>query len=270
MKIQKLLFVFVSCFGIASQSMAALILGSAETFAVLGGSTVTSTGYTTLEGDLGVYSGTAITGFFGTNADDGPGTFTGSSHEGDSAAQQAQADALYAYNELKDLSFTQDLSGQDLGGFVLTPGVYKFDTSAQLTGILTLDGVGDYVFQIGSTLTTAANASILFINGANPLGNVFWQIGTSSTLGVGTQFGGTLLADQSHTLHDGARVDGRVIALHGAVTLENNTINIPEPASLVLMALVGLALLLFMLPFGSAKRSADTPVRIHDTKVIQP
>jgi len=234
----------LACIGIGAESRAAIVnLNSAESFAILGGTTVTNTGSTTLVGDLGVYSGTAITGFFGTNENDGPGTFTGSSHQGDDIAQFAQADALAAYNDLVALAFTQDLTDQDLGGLTLTPGVYKFTTTAQLTGNLTLDGVGDYVFQIGSTLTTASNSSISFINGADAFNDVFWQVGSSTTLGTDTVFGGTIIANQSNTLTTGASVDGRVISLNGAVTLDNNIIVIPEPTTFSLLALGGLALI---------------------------
>lgn len=241
MKHNRMILIVWICSGFAAHAMGAIILGSAETFAVLGSSTVTSTGNTALEGDLGVFSGTAITGFFGTNNNEGPGTFTGTSHEGDTVAEQAQADARIAYNQLAGLAFTQDLTGQDLGGLTLAPGVYRFDTSAALTGTLILNGVGEYVFQIGSTLTTAASSSVQFTNGADPFNSVYWQVGTSSTLGVGTIFGGTLIADQSHTVDAGASVDGRVIALLGAVTLDNNLISIPETSTLWMMALAGFA-----------------------------
>ncbi|CAN5156417.1 hypothetical protein BH23VER1_BH23VER1_26550 [soil metagenome] len=232
--------------GLGVEARAQIVeLESAESFAVLGGTTVTNTGPTTLLGDIGVFPGTAITGFFGTDENDGPGTFTGTAHQGDAVAQQAQADALVAYNDLAGFTFTMDLTDQVLGVDVLTlmPGIYNFDTSAQLTGDLILDGAGDYVFQIGSTLTTASNSSIISINGSDPFNDVFWQVGSSATLGTDTIFGGNIIADQSISLGTGASVSGRLIALNGAVTLDTNAIVIPEPASLSLLALGGLALI---------------------------
>jgi len=233
----------ISCIGIATEAGAVIVgLDSAESFAVLGGSTVTNTGDTVLIGDLGVYPGLAITGFYGTTENDGPGTFTGSAHQGDAVAQQAQADALATYISLENLTFTQDLTGQNLGGQTLMEGTYNFNTSADLTGVLTLDGPGIYVFQIGSTLTTAENDAVVnFINGADPF-NVYWQVGSSATLLANTVFGGTIIADQSISLENGASVEGRLIALNGAVTLINNTV-VPEPATLSLLLLGGLALL---------------------------
>jgi len=241
------------CTCLTLHAIAATIpMGTAHSYAVLGSTTVTNTGLTQLDGDLGVYSGTAISGFFGTIENEGPGTFTGLSHQGDAVAQQAQADALTAFNQLSNLEFTQNLTGQDLGGLELAPGVYRFDTTAQLTGTLTLDGGGLYVFQIGSTLTTAANASITFLNGANPFTDIFWKIGSSSTFGADTLFGGTVIADQSQTLGNGTQVDGRILALNGAVTLDNNIITVPEISSLWMMSLAGIGALLTL----SAKRSA--------------
>lgn len=195
-------------------------LGSAANYAVLGSSTVTSSGLTELVGNLGVSPGTSITGF-------PPGIVTGATEAGTALAAQAQADSLVAYNDLVGQVCDFDLSGTDLGGLVLIPGVYCFDTSAQLTGILTLDGLGDpnsvFVFQIGSTLTTSAGSSVVLIN-AETACNVFYQVGSSMTLGSGTEFQGSAIAFTSITINSGANILGRSIALNGAVTLDSNSV----------------------------------------------
>jgi hypothetical protein len=212
----------------AAEAQSAVSLGIAANFGVLSGSTVTNTGFTDVIGDIGVHPGSAITGFFGTVENDGPGTFTGTAHQADSIAAQAKADARRAYTELNCVPVTTTL-GVELGGLTLVPGVYVLG-SAGLTGTLTLNGGGDYVFQIGDTLNTAALSMVNLVNGASASG-VFWAVGTSATLGQNTDFAGTIITDASISLSNGATVDGRLIALSGAVTLISNTISPSLPAS---------------------------------------
>jgi hypothetical protein len=210
-------------FNISAASLAvAPTLGAAESFAVLGGQTVTNTGPTMINGDVGVLPGSAITGF-------PPGVVVapGVIHAGDALAAQAQNDVTLAYNALVAQACDFNLTGQDLGGLTLTPGVYCFGTSAQLTGQLRLDVQGDpnavFIFKIGSTLTTAANSSVVFVNGG-PSCNVFWQIGSSATFGIASDLVGNVIALTSATLTTGASVTGRVLAHDGSVTLDTNTI----------------------------------------------
>jgi hypothetical protein len=196
-------------------------MGQAASFAVLGGSTVTNTGSTNILGELGVSPGTAVTGF-------PPGVVTGGTiHINDAVAQQAQTDLTIAYNALAGQAPTADLSGQDLGGLTLGPGVYRFTSTAQLTGTLTLDAQGDpaavFIFQIGSTLTTASAANVVMINGGSDC-NVYWQVGSSATLGTGSSLAGSILALTSITLTTSANVSGRVLARTGAVTLDTNNV----------------------------------------------
>lgn len=197
-------------------------LGSAGMFGVLGASAVTNTGNTVIDGDLGVWPGTSITGF-------PPGLVNGTIYDGNAVAMQAQADALAAYNFFAGLSSNENLTGQNLGGLTLTPGVYNFDSSAQLTGELMINWEGlsnqNVVFQIGSTLTTASASMVVGINmGQND--NIYWNVGSSATLGTTTQFEGTIIAVASDTLNTGASDNcGRIIALNGAVTLQDNFID---------------------------------------------
>ncbi len=195
---------------------------------MLAGSTATNTGATTISGDLGVSPGSAVTGF-------PPGLVTdGTQHVADAVALQAQADVTTAYNALAGQACSVDLTGQDLGGMTLTPGVYCFSSSAQLTGALTLNAEGDpaavFVFKIGSTLTTASNASVAFINGGNQC-NVYWQVGSSATLGTGANFAGNILALASISLNTGASLVGRALARNGAVTIDTNNISYNQCSS---------------------------------------
>ena len=213
------------------QAKAGGILGSAESFAVLGGSTVTNTGPTTVGGDLGVWPGTVDHRLPPGSSPDG------TMHDGDAVAQQAQSDITTAYNGLAGMPFNANLTGQDLGGLTLTPGVYHFDSSAQLTGTLTLDAQGHnnafWVFQIGSTLTTASASAVNIINVGSNGGSddgLFWQVGSSATLGTTTDFEGNILALASITLNTGATIhNGRALAQTGAVTMDTNTITIASP-----------------------------------------
>lgn len=231
-------------------TMAAIPLGTASNFAVLAGSTVTNTGPSVIQGNVGVAPGTAITGFL--TVDGGPGLLAppSSFHAADSVAAQAQTDLLTAYNAAKGLTpVKQDLTGQDLGGKTLTPGVYFFSSSAQLTGTLTLNDLGDpnaqFVFQIGTTLKAADNdAHVVASGGGN---NVYWQVGSSATLGTYTEFIGNILAHDSITMNTGANIlNGRALAIGGAVTLDTNRIaysSVPEAGTILLGALATMPIL---------------------------
>ena len=226
-----------------SPSALAQTLGTAESFAVLAHETVTNTHFTTLNGNLGVSPNIAVTGFLAV--DGGPGIVNGTIHRGDPVAALAQSDVTTAYNFLAGMACipANNKTGQDLGAMVLAPGVYCFSTSAQLTGTLHLDAQNDpnavFVFQIGSTLTTAPNAVVDLINGAQNCNvKIFWQVGSSATLDTGTQFAGNILALASVTLNTGATLSGRALARTGAVTLDTNTVSVCHPTGCPLITLL--------------------------------
>jgi len=189
---------------------------------VLGASAVTNTGGTAITGDLGVSSpGISPTGF-------PPGTITGTTHSGDASSAQAQSDLTPAYNSLAGKTCDTPLTGQDLGGRTLTQGVYCFTSSAQLTGTLTLTGNASsvFIFKIASSLNTASNSSVV-MTGGSLARNVYWQVGSSASLGSGTAFKGNILALTSVSLATGASLSGRALARNGAVTMDGNAISMP-------------------------------------------
>ena len=206
----------------------AIPLGAACSFGILAGSTVTNTSTTAaptnVSGDVGVWAGTAIVGF-------PPGNLTGVLHAGDSVAMTAQGALTTAYNNAAGTAGGAILPA-DIGGLTLAPGVYK-TTSAQpsvgITGNLTLNGPasGVWIFQVVSTLTTAAGNSQVIMAGGATSHNVFWQIGSSATLGTNTTFAGTIMASQSISLSSGVTLNGRALASIGAVTLISDTVNVP-------------------------------------------
>ena len=204
-------------------------LGTAQSFAVLGYSTVTNTGSSVITGDLGVSPGTAVTGF-------PPGVVAGGSiYAADTVAQQAQTDATTAYGDMTSQACTTSYSvPTDLGGMTFVPGVYCFASSAALTGTVTLNANGNagsvFIFRMGSTLITASNASVALIGGAQRC-EVFWQVGSSATFGTGTSFIGTVIALASVTLDTGAMLSGSALALNGAVTLDSNTVTVSSCAA---------------------------------------
>ena len=197
-------------------------LGTATPFAVLAGATVTNTGPSVITGDLGVAPGTAITGF-------PPGQVIGAVHAADAVALQAKDDLTTAYNDAAG-RIPADAVTSDLGNQILAPGVYRAESAMGLTGTVTLDGQGNpnavFIFQAGSTLITASNSTVALINGAQPC-NVFWQVGSSATLGTDTTFVGTVMALTSATVQTRTTVAGRVLARNGEVTLDNNRITRP-------------------------------------------
>ncbi|MFZ0665402.1 MAG: ice-binding family protein, partial [Acidimicrobiales bacterium] len=198
-------------------------LGTAAAYSVLGGQAVTNTGPSTLSGDLGVSPGTAITGF-------PPGIVAGATYDGDAQAAQAQSDLVIGYNQAAGEATTASVAG-DLVGDNFTSGVYKSTGPIALSGTLTLNGQGNpdsvFIFQIASTLITASASKVSLINGAQAC-NVFWQVGSSATLGTASNFTGTIMALTSITVTTDTTVEGRALARNGAVTLDDDTFTAPS------------------------------------------
>jgi hypothetical protein len=204
----------------ASAAQAPVNLGTAASFAVLAGTTVTNTNTpTTINGNLGVDPGSAVTGF-------PPGTVNGTQHDADPVALQAQSDLTTAYNDAASRTPAASVPA-DLSGETLVPGVYKNATALGLTGTVTLNAEGNpdavFIFQAGTTLTTLSGTHVALTGGAQAC-NVFWQVGSSATLGTNSTFVGNILALQSITVATGATIYGRALARNGAVTLDDNTI----------------------------------------------
>jgi hypothetical protein len=248
-------------------SLATVDLGTAGNFAVLAGSGITVAGAvnsTTITGDIGTYPTPSVTGF-------GNVVLNGVNQTANAGLMlTAKNDLAAAFTDAAGRPATTTYAPiANLGGLTLTSGVYNDPTSFGLTGTLTLDAQGNrnavFIIQAGSTLTTASDSSVILINGAQAC-HVFWVVGSSATLGTGTDFMGTILALASITADTGATVDGRLLAENGAVTLDNNMITesvcsdtaaVPEPTTVIAVSLL-------LLPFGAsalrkfcASRSVD-------------
>jgi hypothetical protein len=199
-------------------------LRSAGLFAVLAGSTVTNTGPTMVIGDLGVSPGTAVTGFL-------PGKVMGTQYRADPTSAQAEADLTVAYDDAAGRTLCPVSLAGNLGGLTLSPGLYKSTSSLEISsGNLTLDAKGNpdaiFIFQMASTLVTTVGRQVILEGGATA-SNVFWQVGSSATLGTNSTFKGTIMANQSISLDTGATLDGRALARIAAVTLDSNDVTAP-------------------------------------------
>lgn len=265
----------------AVEAATAPSLGTAVNFAVLGGSTVTNTGATIINGSLGVSPGSAVTGF-------PPGVVVppGTINAANGVSAQAQSDTTTAYNNLAGQPCNSNLTGQNLGGLTLTAGVYCFpNTTAQLTGPLTLDAQNNanavFVFQVGSALTTASSSSVNIINGGSAC-KVFWQVGSTATLGTNTAFKGNILANTSIVLNTGASINpGRALARTAAVTLDTNNVTMtgctnttpPPPATRTAIAATQTAIAPTLTAIAATQTAiapTPTPTRTATTVPVNP
>ena len=215
--------VIIAMQAVAGAAVAPVGLGTAGSFGVLAGTTVTNTGASTIDGDLGVYPGSAVTGF-------PPGIVSGTQHVTDGVAQGAESDLTTAYNDAAGRTPATSVSGSIGAGQTLDPGVYNATSSLDVGGALTLDAHGNpdavFIFQVGSTLITDSASQIVLTNGAQAC-NVFWQVGSSATLGTHSDFQGSILALQSISVTTGDTITGRALARNGAVTLDDDVITVP-------------------------------------------
>ena len=265
-----LLLVIIATPTMASQ--APVNLGTTSSFAVLAGSAITNTGTTTITGNVGLHPGTAFTGQASV-------TVIGTVHLADAVALQAKVDLVIAYNDAAGRTPVTTIPSE-LGGTTLTPGVYSSaDGTFRITGTLTLDAQGNpeavFVFKTAATLVTAAGSNVNLIGGAQ-FCRVFWQTGSSATLGTNSRFVGHILALESITANTGATVQGRLLARNGAVTLDSNTISIAKPIVTPLinvtktpspLALTGSGLVTFTFAVTNPGVVALSSVSVTDDKV---
>lgn len=214
----------------ATAAQAPVALGSASTFGVLAATSVTTIPTTTVNGDLGVSPGNTVTGSPIVN---------GTTHLGDPTAAQAQLDLTTAYNDAAGRTLGSVGVSGNLGGLTLTNGLYSSTSSLEISsGDLTLDGLGDtnavWIFKMSSTLTTTSGRQVILTGGAQAA-NIFWQVGSSATIGTTSVFKGTILAYTSITMDSGATLDGRALAMNGAVALDANTITTPTTVTASVM-----------------------------------
>ena len=221
----------------ASAAVVAVTLGASSDFAVLAGAGITIAGTvnsTTISGNIGSFATTTITGLENV-------ILNGVNHAGDAVTQLGKLDLGIAYSDaagrLPNVTFSPIY---DLGGQTLLAGVYNDPSSFAITGTLTLDAGGDpnavWIFQAGSTLITGSGSNVVLKGGAQA-SNIFWQVGSSATLGTNSHFVGTILASQSISLNTGAELTGRALAQAGAVTMNYNIIAVPEAGSTLLFGL---------------------------------